>query len=521
MHETESRKIASYILMQDFTWRSCARDLSNPLFPIDSATQKEILVLEKYFLFLRAIYNNTQLSAAYDQYLRSMKKLTIDEVFKLDVYTQANQPLRRIIFDAARDALINHTILNGKRYDVEVAKIWHSHQNVQAESYPIADILLNSIGYIGNQPSVTESHYQLLYTLCHVLASNGVRPRIFLLNMPFSGMDWPKGNSTLIANDCGEILRGLFQSTMPSLPIMPLIYSSQYSQESNYLYTLSNCVNALSFDHSFKRIASFDFACISGSFASYLPRLHHSPRYILTPCLNNRLHGLPFDVTSVLSQDAKAIVSNRPVSYRSLPFLPIRNKTLNGSVSPNLAKILAGTSTQSSICCVICSGYLGLVFESIKANSELYSCLSNARLFLYGNVEAELVSFFSVYFSSIDVFGRSECLYFDFSTIIKTQRAFFLIPYGMVGMGFAALTALEVGMPFVASYPHDVANYTAGLGFYKEKIDYADALKQLSTASGYDSYVSRVFLEVKNKYISHSEFSTTSFGERFLFDKLS
>ena len=441
----------------------------------------------EYELFLDQTYS---LEQAKNFYLNSLNLIDspLEHIQKLEYNIEQTVDVKRVTYDALVDGTIKR--LSGVKKNI----FNHIPSNSVSQMGDImkpnekyVGIIVNLLGKkmikINNEikllPTHTESHFQLIYSLCRSIIVAGAKPIITVVGLPFSGFGWPQGDfdTSTLDNDY-TFLDSLFADILDSVKVNPIIRYIRHDKGASWIQNAQSAYSYLCNQSAQDWICEIELSCISGTFLSYLPRYKANKRIMLAACSNNRLHLTSSEISKVICNNPRNVISNKSVIDKFIPYTPVVKK----SDALNLEKEkLDRISNSRHSYAILCSNYLHVSFTKIFENPNIYTQNSPLRLITIGNISSSASEFKMIETSCSEIIS----LNFQYNLpalfqLLKSLNPFIytMVPYGITGMATSILLSSSYGIPFLASSINDARSFYDNPSFFTQTIEqFSDRLE--------------------------------------------
>ena len=437
---------------------------------------------------LNRIYSQANWSEFY-QLGESMVNSPVARICEIELEISGKPDVKRLVYDGLLDMSIAKIRLTSNTF----ISSCHGFACINSDSTcrlgsekyrSYVDIVFNTLGIFEGRQSITDSHFQMLYSLCRTIQDIGFRPRIYMFSLPFSGMGWPKGDRTLYYGaEHAKIISNLFYDIDEITILRPEINYLEFDANVNWGRVAKNAYWSFIRRPIHNVIAEIDFCCISGTFLTTLPRLSSPKRILLAACSNNRFFTVPSDIHTIMCSNPDNTIASKRVVDKCLPFYPVTSKKLQLN-SINLPKFAQSSSRTT---CIICSNYLDLAMLKMIENREIYRPLNQSNSIIIGHASEHTRLMCNRIFHSCQFTGF--CI--DLPAIYKSiseqvQRPFTIIPFGMYGMATSVTLSAHKDIPLLADKACDANSYIPGDHMAADVTSYASKLNALSRPSSYD-----------------------------------
>ena len=436
---------------------------------------------------LNRIYTRSDWSDLYN-FGQSMVDSPMAMITEVEEKTSGQPDVKRLIYDGLLDMSISKIIFpkNESISRPHSFTRFSSNENAKicsTKTSDYVDILFNTLGFFQGVPSVTESHFQLLYSLCRTIQNVGLKSRIYILGLPFSGFGWPKGDSTLCHGaEHGLIISNLFNDVYDQIILQPEIHFLEFDEKLSWAQIIKNAYWSFASRPSHNVVAEIDFCCVSGSFLTAIPRLTKAKRIMLSACSNNRFFVAPFDIHSIICNNPDNTISRHKVVDKCIPYYPIASSRSSSKLTP----LISNVQSDSRTTCIICSNYLDLVAAQMLKDHEIYKPLCNTNSIIIGRASSEARLIFNKIFYSSQFTDFCTDLPEIFRKASKQiLHPFTLAPYGMYGMATSIILSAHHKIPILADKACDANAYLSGDHMEANRLDYSIKLKLLSDVMGY------------------------------------
>ena len=149
------------------------------------------------------MYSLEQAKNLYNDSL-SLIDCSLDHIQNLELSIGQTIDHKRVAYDALVDGTIKRLSSIGKNiYNYAPSNIVSQKKGVLNSNEKYVGIIVNLLGKkmvkINNDiklaPTHTESHFQLIYSLCRSIIVAGAKPIITVVGLPFSGFGWPQATT--------------------------------------------------------------------------------------------------------------------------------------------------------------------------------------------------------------------------------------------------------------------------------------------------------------------------------------
>lgn len=516
---TSTKNHLAYLFKRIELSRKCGEiDIKKILMrEINKPSMDKNLILQyiEYERFLDSCYDDDKSLMQYNN-AKNLIGQKLSDIVRIENQVSWNPKTKRLIYDGLVDATIHHFIKESRtKNSTYNPSFIRKLQLAQNNNCFFVDIIINSLGRISGKSSILESHFQLLYSLCHALTTEGFQPRIILIGLPFSGFGWPMGDPTtgLTMNEC-ENFASLFHDISNNLLIQPEIICFNYDSRKSWIENVYNTYMYLKNRDKRSTFFEIDFGCISGSFLSHLPRSSQIKRSLLAACSNNRFFNVNSEVDIIMGNNPDKIITSKRVTNKYLRYFPLISKS---NLRQSSLKKIQAQLNYSLATCFIVSNYMGLVCSKLLNQQEIYEHLRGCNIVLIGQETQGLNrELFNVY-PNLICNGFEENLPGFFSHIYSSiPRSFVLVPFEMTGMATSILLAAINGIPFIASNVNDACSYIDKKHFCKNRREYIDSVDICAKTESYDRMASKMALAQGRSFKTNSKEVQDNFRKYFL-----
>lgn len=446
-----------------------------------------------YELFMANTYSNIGDVDWVNRHFDDLSSLNLSRLHDLEGQLVGSTGKKRIFFDKIN--ALSHIILDtDSSHNPDDAEVFHI--NYEQEAFDKSLIIHVNCFNSPPLPSLAcDSHFRYLCQIIETLRINGVGAHIFLHNLPFSGIGWPKGDpysidSRFLHDQVSCIFNGILPFDYKSYPqSLTTLGPSLALYEASLPYLLLGHRNRLASIYNkhclrYKApIAHMHIGCVTGSYPILQMTTNFSKdNYVFMMCVNNRVRDLPITVKSVVSPNAISSFSNRPISNSSVIHFTKYNlsRTWNQAIL-RIWKARIGSDLDSSNRHIVIATAQYADFFSSKAVSYL-SNVARKRCIITiigcSNTEyAEQLA--SQHGFRALAIGYTQHIY-ELLVALSDHlhnNLLLCIPPSLTGSGDIVTRMLAHGIRFLAMKPHDLQEHLGNETFCDNEMQYKDVLE--------------------------------------------
>lgn len=463
---------------------------------------------------------------------------SLAEVYALERSLINNPIAKRVVYDAFWSTLdsTGRTPQDdvdywASKHEDKSGSIMHSRHFLGRAHY--ADIHLNRF----NSPPLRyidqDSHFRLLCMYASSLLDLGIKLRIIIHGLPFSGHGWPSGDPCYFDRNLPDLNDRLKQAISDEL-INALRESHPIASGE-----LHDCVrvivmpptdNSASFKAFLRQhiarlraiiketqrpaVGVFIFSCVTGLPNNLIEHLYpSSPVYRIMPCVNNRVRNLPSNTTMALSPVPLLSISNKPLGVWGCKYINIKHHRPASTYAEALKRWIdfGKLHTKHPFELIIVGTKDCLSFMSHDHSYEITAsglmAFSGLRVVVIGGLSDIHHSFIKNLDSLFD--SRVLCLPFvdGIQNLLQSVqiedsgvRRCICVPPNTSGSGEVVVLAAEIGIASVVRKPNDIAQ-VIGDQFLEEDIGgYYKRITHMLTAScdEYERQVNHVLTSIES-----------------------